>query len=106
MVLFVYLYLTTIGAVSSAIDPTRPPGQSVSIEQNEKKTKNLNLQGIVVGEHSWIVINDIVIREGQLKTGIEVIQIKSDKVLIRHNGKRRWLEWQINPVKKNLKQSQ
>ena len=82
----------------AAEDPTRPPG--TASYQSQEVSKKIKLQGLVVGEHSWVVINDEVIREGETKRGIQVVSVKKDKVLIRRYGEKLWLQWKHVSIKK------
>ncbi len=86
----------------AAVDPTRPPGERSYTQSSGTGAKKLNLQGLVVGEKSWVVINDVVLQQGQSKNGIRVIKIEKSRVLVRNNGNRVWLEWQSEIVKKHL----
>ena len=86
------------GFVVAAEDPTRPPGQaSYQVQEVSKKVK---LQGLVTGENSWVIINDVVIREGETKQGIKVVRVEKDKVLIRRYGDKIWLQWKHASIKK------
>jgi hypothetical protein len=82
----------------AAEDPTRPPGRSSY--QAADEPQKIKLQGLVFGENSWVVINNIVIREGETKQAIKVINVKKDKVLIRRYGENIWLQWKKMAIKK------
>jgi len=102
---FWILLVVAVGTVMASEDPTRPPAQSGYRSPNTVVVKTLRLQGLVVGKNSWVIVNDIAIQEGETKKGIKVIQIKKDRVLIRHNGEKIWLPWKTVMIRKKLEQS-
>jgi len=102
-VLFYFLMILSQVAWSQR-DPTQPPGVS-RYQSSGSQQKQTTLQGLIYGENSWVIINDIVIKEGGSKKGIKVLKIKKNKVLIKKNGVERWLTWHQIKVKKYPKKS-
>ncbi len=86
-------------------DPTKPPGQNSYTPSVVVKNKALRLQGLIYGDISWVVINNTVIKEGQTRHGIKVIRIKANKVLLMHNNKKQWLNWQTTNIRKSITKS-
>jgi hypothetical protein len=67
-------------------DPTEPP--DVDLHTNKTTTtdvlRHLNLHAIVTkGQDRWAVINNTIVREGDLILGERVIKIGQEKVTLR-----------------------
>ncbi len=86
-------------------DPTRPPGMSSFQSGEVIAERKLKLQGLVTGVSPWVVINDMVIKQGENKKGIKVITIKPEKVLVLYHQKKQWLKWQSIDIKNSAKKS-
>lgn len=86
-------------------DPTRPPGMSSFQTSEVPQKKKLKLQGLITGDSAWVIINDMVIKQGETKKGIKIVQIKANKVLVSYHQKRQWLKWQSMEIKNSLTKS-
>ncbi len=83
-------------------DPTKPPGKRYDNDQKIKKIK-LNLEALVEGEKSWVIINSHLIKPGQTVAGIKLLSIKNGKALVSYQHKQTWLKWNSSSVKTPVK---
>jgi len=72
--------------------------KSAAVVQEENYVKNLQVKGIIYrNNRPYVLINDLILTEGQEKEGLYIERITQNQVLCRKGGKVLTLTWKEEP---------
>ncbi|MBS3955110.1 MAG: hypothetical protein KGZ88_19330 [Methylomicrobium sp.] len=102
LLVFLISALTTAAALGQGYDPTQPDTPLTQAPDDATDAEALTLSGIWrTQKSSHARINGMLVKQGQILTnGAHVISIRTDRVIVEHNGVRQTLHLISHPIKK------